>query len=946
MTLADRSIRNPVFAWMLMIGLILFGAISFSRMGVGLMPDVDFPIVTVRASMEGAAPQVMETEVVDPIEEVIMSIEGVREVSSAARFGSANISVEFELSKNIDVAVQEIQAKIAQAARDLPREMDPVTISKSNPEDQPIMFLSLRGNKPLRELMDYTRDHLMDKFQTVPGVGELHLGGFIDPNLRIWLNADKMQKLQITVDDIVDAVQMQHVELPAGVLETKKSQRNIRVTGEANSVREFEQIIIPARTGGGPIFKTIRFKDVATIEDGLADTRRISRTMGETAIGIGVRKQRGANAVAVAKAVKERLAIAQKDVPPGMVLAVNFDATQFTEESVKEMNFTLILSAILTSLVCWLFLGSWTSTINILLAIPTSIVGTFIVLYFVGFTLNTFTLLGLTLAIGIVVDDAIMMLENIARYREKGWSKIKAAMTGANEITFAAMAASIAVLAVFVPVAFMSGIIGKFFFQFGVTMSVAVMLSLLEALTLTPMRTSQFLNVERTTFIGKGMDGFMNLLRRGYRRSLEWALKFRWVVLLAAIGFFFTSYFVFLPKLKKEFVPPQDQSILFVRFNAPPGSSINYTDDRFKQIEKYLSQRPEVLRYFGFIGGFGGGDVDSGMIFVTLHPRKSRPVVLPNKEPLTQQELIGVFRKDLNAIPGFRKVVIQDPSLAGFTSQRGFPVEFTVRGADWDKIVEYSEQIMKRMQDGGYMVDVDRDYVLGAPEIRVEPNREACGERGVAISTVARAVNAMIGGMRIGQYTTGGRRYDIRIRLVSGERETTKDISKIWVRNNRGELVRLSEVVKIVEKPMVVSITRRNRERAIGVFANVAPGKSQADAIAAAEKIGKEVLPEGYRQVMSGSAQTFKESFSSLTFAMILGIAVAYMVLASQFNSFIHPITVLLALPFSVSGAFVALWMTGYSLNVYSMIGLILLMGTSEGPRGWICAPPCWRPAP
>jgi HAE1 family hydrophobic/amphiphilic exporter-1 len=927
MTLADRAIRNPVFAWMLMFGLIFFGVISYNRMGMGLMPDVDAPVISVSARMEGAAPEVMETEIVDQIEEAIMGIEGVKEVSSSARYGRASISVEFVLSKNIDVALQEIQARLAQITRDLPREMDPVEFHKRNPEDQPILWISLRGKKPLRELMEYTRDHLKDRFQTISGVGEVFLGGFTDPALRIWLDTQKMERLEITVDDVMNAIQMQHVELPAGLIEGRKQEQNIRVVGEAGDVKEFENIIIPARSGGGPIYRTLRLKDVGRVEEGLADIRNLSRTMGETAVGLGIRKQRGSNAVAVAHEVKKRLAEAQKELPAGMELTMNFDTTKFTEEAVGEMNFTLILSAILTSLVCWFFLGSWTATINILLAIPTSIIGSFIVIYFLGFTLNTFTILGLTLAVGIVVDDAIMMLENISRYRERGMSRIKAAMTGANEITFAALATSIAVLAIFVPVAFMSGIIGKYFFQFGVTMSVAVLLSLLEALTLTPMRTSQFLEVGRRTFLGRGVDQGMDALRRGYRYTLSGALKYRWLVMVAAAAFFFASYFQFLPRLKKEFMPPQDQGILLVRFQAPPGSSLAYTDTAMKQIEDYLSRRPEVLRYFGSIGGMGGGDVNTGMMFVTLKPFKERPVAPPRKKPLTQQELMGAWRADLNKIQGLRKVVIQDPSMAGFASMRGFPIEFTVRGPDWDRLVGHSQEIMKRMEDSGLMVDIDTDYVIGAPEIRVIPDREACGEYGVDVATVARAINSLIGGVRVGQYTEGDRRYDIRVRLASKERENTKDIGRIWIRNNRGELLRLSQLVKVTEKPTVVSITRRNRERAVGITANIAPGKSQAEAIAAVEKIGKQILPEDYRTVLAGSAQTFTESFQSLIFALILGIVVAYMVLGSQFKSFVHPVTVLLALPFSVSGAFIALYLADRSLNIYSMIGLILLMG-------------------
>lgn len=447
MTLSDLSIKNPVFAWMLMIGLIAFGLIGFNRMGVSQLPDVDFPVLAVNVTWEGAAPEVMETEVTDAIEDAVMSVQGIKEVSSVSRQGSATITIEFELNRDIDVALQEVQTKIAQAQRTLPKEMDPPIITKSNPEDQPIMFLALGGQRDRRYLMQFTRDQLKDRFTTVPGVGEVFLGGYVEPNLRVWLDADKLRKNEVTVDDVAAAIDAQHAEVPAGRIETGSQELNVRVLGEAANVDEFSRLIIPARSGA-PIYRTIRIGDVATVEDGLADVRRISRANGKSAVGLGIRKQRGANAVEVAKAVRARMEEIKKDLPPGLELGVNFDSTRFVSQSIHEMVQTLVLAAIFTSLVCWVFLGSFSSAMNVVLAIPTSIVGAFLILYFCGFTLNTFTLLGLSLCIGIVVDDAIMVLENIVRHREKGLSRIKAAIVGAREITFAAMAATVAILAI------------------------------------------------------------------------------------------------------------------------------------------------------------------------------------------------------------------------------------------------------------------------------------------------------------------------------------------------------------------------------------------------------------------------------------------------------------------------------------------------------------------
>ncbi|MBI4313982.1 MAG: efflux RND transporter permease subunit, partial [Candidatus Omnitrophica bacterium] len=478
MSLSDISIKKPVFSWMLMSAMILFGIISFKGMGVSQMPDVDFPVITVQLTLEGAAPEVMETDVVDIAEDAITSIQGIRDISSSARQGSATITIEFDLERDIDVALQEVQTKIAQAQLRLPRELDPPVIIKVNPQDQPIMWIGVSGEVPLRDLMGYVQDHLKDKFQTVSGVGEVFLGGFLERNLRVWVDAEKLAAYQMTVQDVIDAIQREHSELPAGRIETPQKEYNVRALGEALSVEEFGKLVI-ARRGNEAVYKPIYLSDVAAVEDGLADVRRMSRVMGKTAVGMGIRKQRGANEVAVAHRVLERLEEVKKTLPKGITLGVNFNRTKFIEESIRELNFTLLLSGLQTSLVCWFFLGSWSATFNILLAIPTSILGTFVVLKFFGFTLNTFTLLGLSLAIGIVVDDAIMVLENIVRFRERGIEQVEAARLGAWQITPAATAATLAIIAIFMPVAFMSGIIGKFFFEFGDTISIAVARALL-----------------------------------------------------------------------------------------------------------------------------------------------------------------------------------------------------------------------------------------------------------------------------------------------------------------------------------------------------------------------------------------------------------------------------------------------------------------------------------
>ena len=926
MTLSDLSIRNPVFAWMLMTGLIFFGAISYSRMGISQMPDVDFPVINIDVTYEGAAPEIVETDVIDIIEDAVMNVEGIQEVRSTAYHSRAQITVELDIERDVDVALQEINSRISQAQRLLPKEMDPPVITKRNPEDFPILWVALTSTHSLKELMVYARYHVKDKFQAVKGVGEVRLGGYVDRNVRIWVDRDKLNRYELSVDDILRAIGREHVEVPGGRIETARHEIIIRSKGEAETIQSLKMLPITSR-GNMPIYSKIFLGDVAEIEDSLDDVRRISRFNGQQAVGLGIMKQRKSNTIEVAQNVKKLVEDLKKKLPEGYSIAVSHDMTTYIEESTDELVFSLVLSALLTGFVCLIFLGSFSSTFNILLAIPTSIMGTFIPIYFFGYTLNTFTLLALSLAIGIVVDDAIMVLENISRYHEMGESRIKSAMLGARQITFAALAATLAIIAIFLPVAFMSGIIGKFFLQFGVTISAAVMISLLEALTLTPMRCSQFLELpDKGGILNLIVESFFGFFATRYAKVLRFALDHRYKVILTAFALFALSFALLIP-IKKEFIPPQDQSMFILQLKTPVGSSIDYTDSLTKQVEAYLASKKEVRGYYVAVGGFRGGEINTALIFVTLKNPENRPVNPEKKRPLTQAEFASMVRKQVPLLSPDLRVTVQDLSTRGFTSRRGFPVEFSIRGSDWDKLGEYSQRIEAAMTRSGKLVDVDSDYELGQPEIQVIPDRRAAELRGVSMESIGNTVGAMIGGKREGKYTDEGHRFDIRLRLKGTERRKPADINNLYVRNNRGELVRLSEVVKIKQTKSLLSVNRINRERAITINANPAPGYSQQEAVDEAMKISRGILGNGYYAELSGQAKTSKESFDSLIFALVIGIIISYMILASQFNSYIHPFTILLALPFSFSGAIITLLITGNSLNMYSFIGLILLMG-------------------
>ncbi len=909
-----------------MAALIIFGAIGLSRLGVSEQPDVDFPVLTINVTWSGASPEVMETEVVDRIEEQVLSTEGVRTVTSQIQQGQASITMEFDIDRNIDAALTEVQSKLSNVT--LPSGADPATIVKSNPEDQPIVLLSASSTKrDLHALTEFLELNVVDQLKILPGVGEVTLAGYEQRNLRVWVDNNKLKPLQLTMLDVKTALQSEQVEEAAGYLENSQNEFNVRTMGEGVTPEEVGNIQIKKRGGEAIYNSNIRIKDVARVEDGLDDIRHIAVINGVPGIGIGIKKQHGANSVAVAKAVKDRLAELKKNLPSDVTIAVNFDSSVFIQDAIHETEFTLVLSALITSVVCFLFLGSVSSTANVLLSIPTSVMGTFAILYFMGFTLNFFTLLGLSLAIGIVVDDAIMVLENIIRHSEMGKSRVLAARDGAREITFAAVAATIAVVAIFLPVAFMSGIIGRFFFQFGITISAAVLLSLVEAITVTPMRCSQFMGNQRRGYAHWAAAQFDRIGQR-YRGVLAFCLDHRWLVIFVSVAIFLLSLAT-ADLLPKEFLPRQDQGAFLIRFQTPVRSSIGFTEDKLVAAEKVLNQHPEIDHFFSSIGGFTSdtgaadgavtdGQVNSALIYVTLKPKSQRSV--------GQFALMDQLRTQLNQIPDV-VAVPQDLASHDFIAGRGFPIELNLRGPDYGVLEKKSDEIIAAMNQTGDFRDIDTDFRIGMPEVQIFPDRELATQSGVTVDAIAQTVQAAIGGTVQGKYTNKDRRYDVRLRLEGGQRVDPQDILNLDVRTDYNELIPISSVIKTKTVNTYQTIARTLRERSISIYANIAQGKSQAAALDRAEAIAKNALPPGYRVYLGGGAQTFRETFASLFFALWLGVIVSYMVLASQFNSFIHPFAVLLALPFSISGAFFALLLTGQSINLYSLIGLVLLMG-------------------
>lgn len=920
MNLIDLSIRRPVFAWVLMFSMIVFGAVSLNKLGISQMPDVDFPILSISVNYPGAAPEVVESELLDPIEAKLLTIEGIKEMRSSGQQGQGRVTLEFDINRNVDVALQEVQSAISQLR--LPDDVDPPIIRKQNPEEDPIIFMSIFGGKDIREMIIWCDTYFLDQLRFLPGVGEVSIQGFSERNLRIWLDPVKLENNYLTITDVVDALRTQHIESAAGEFTEGKRELRVRWLGEAAEVDQIGNIQIIRR--GGQIIhnRVIRIKDVATVEDGLSDIKRLARVDGKPSINISVKKQRGTNEVEVAKAVRARLAELKERFPEGYNYQVNVDFTRSTESTVNLTIEKLIVAAIITILVCFLFLGSIPAAVNILFSIPTSIVGTFMIVYFSGFTLNLFTLLALTLAISIVVDDAIMLLENIVRHQRMGKSSTKAASDGSKEVLPAAVAATLAVVAVFLPVIFMSGIIGKFFFQFGVTMSAAVLLSLLEAVTITPMRAAALMGKNhKESRLEAYLDHLFEGFAHRYQKILGSTLRWRFAVVGISLAVFALSLFI-VRLVRQEFVPAQDQDLIMVQAQAQPGSSLEHTDGIAQQLEAIVKEEPNVKSFFVSIGGGPGGNSPSSIFMpLALKPRDERE--------LTHIEIMDVLRQKFKNVKGVR-INMRDASTRNLTSGRQNPVAINLRGPSLQVLNEKAQELMKRLETEKLAVDLDTDYRTGIPELVVSPKRDAMAARGVSVDVVGQVLAAAVGGIIQGRYTAEGRRYDIRFKVPAEFIRAPKDIQSLYVRNIAGNLVPLRELVDIKEQAASQSITRVNRQRAVAVFGNLAPGASQAAVLARTEAIAKEILPPEYSYGLEGAAAGLGEAFGSLFTALIVGVLVAYLILAVQFNSFIHPVSVLVALPFSVTGAILTLWLTNNSLNLFSFIGLIVLMGIAK----------------
>ena len=913
MLISDVSIRRPVMTLTVMAAIIIFGWIAFKGMGIDLFPEVDFPVVTVKTVLEGASPEVIDADVTDVLEEQIKTIGGIKFIMSRSYESLSIIIVEFELEKNVDIAAAEVRAKVNLAEGDLPDDVKKPVVDKMDIAASPIMWLTVYGTADYGKLSYYADKVLKEEIQSINGVGNIQLGGLREREIRVWLDPEKLKARELTAQDVLAAIKLKHLELPGGRIETKEKEYSVKVKGEYSSVEELRTLVVAERNGA-----TITLSEVGKIDDGFEDMRSIARFNGLPAIGLGIKKQSGTNTTAVIDAVKAKLEEIRKHTPEGISIGTALDTSGFIKSSIEGVQFDIIFGIILTALIMYLFLRNVRVTFISVTAIPISLIGGFVVMHALHFTVNFITMLAMSLSVGMVIDDAIVVLENIFRHVESGEDPMTAASRGTSEVGLAVIAATSSVAAVFIPVAFMKGIIGRFFYQFGVTVALTILISVLVALTLTPLLCSRMLHHQKShSRLYLILENGFQAVERTYRKALEWAISHRWSVIGIAVGTFVLGMFL-ARFIGTEFITQSDESQFRIGFELPTGTSLEKTAARLQELETMVSSQPETENYFGAVGVGSGEEVNIGVMTVILVPKKERQD--------SQQEIMTRMREKLIAFKDMTSSVEYISDVGG--GERQADVHLVIKGPSVEELAPVSDRIVEDLDSQGAFIGVDTDLRLTKPDVKVYINRGLADDLGVDVRSISDEIYILFGGVEAAKFKEGGYRYNIRVKALPEFRMTPSDLELIAVRARDGRLIDASNLIsqEVSKGPNVIN--RFNRTRSVTLYADV-QGMAAGEGLAKAEETIAKHLPKGgsWGTELVGKTQAFRESFQYLLQALFIAVLVIYMILCVQFESFVHPFTMMLALPLCMVGVFGALLVTGKTLNIFSFIGIIMLMG-------------------
>ncbi|TWU32536.1 efflux RND transporter permease subunit [Novipirellula artificiosorum] len=937
MRISELCINRPVMTTMAVLALIVFGGISYMGIGSNMFPDVDVPVVTVTVLNPGMAPETMDRDIADKIEESVGTISGIDTLRSQSLEGITQVFIEFELEEDVDVKAQDVRDKISLIRRDLPSEIEEPTVEKLDLDVQPIMSILVAGPLSVSRLTRIADERIKPLIETIPGVGNIRMVGDRDREIRIWLRADDLRSHHLTAQDVINVLRQENLEPPGGRVETGNREIIVKTKGKLEKVADFADIIVK-RDGQ----RMVRLSDVGYVEDGMEDCRGIARLNGQLAVCLQVRPQSGTNMVAVAHTVKARLdEIRQSVAEEQVTLTIAQDNSVFVNASIEEAEGELMRGAALAVLVIFLFLRSLRGSFVAACTIPTTIIGTYAFMYAMGFTANMMTMLALTISVGMIIDDSIVVLENTYRHMEAGHPRIVAARMAINEIGFAVIVTSLAIAAVFIPVAFMEGLVGQFFFEFGLTVTAAVFISTVMAVTLSPMLCGRVLVVSKSHgFLFRFVESILGGTEKLYRRILDIAINsklkllprislggrftlpgvsigVRWFVIGGAIAFFASSLYI-AQFLGDEFVPQADEDQFNIHIEAAVGTSITASDHLLQEIERRLVSLPAVVDIFTTIGAGVEERVNVATVLVKLTGKKDRS--------LSQFEIMDRAREKLHDLKHLKTSVEIVPRVSASGVSTAV-YQYVICGTKQDEIVVFSKQMEEELAKVG-LIEVNSTWDDAKPELEIHPNRKKAQFMGVSTQDVGNAIYALVGGVDVTTFESDGETFDVRMRLVQQDRDRTDSVLSIPVRTDTGELIEIRNVVDSEDRLGPVQVDRIDRMRQITINASLPPGMMLGDAVRNTGEIESRIgLPPGVTTRFSGEAENMGESFASIGVSMGLAVLLIYMVLAAQFESLLHPLTIMVTLPLSITGALGALLITNQSISIFSLIGIIMLMG-------------------
>ena len=918
MNISELSLRRPVLAIVLSIIIILFGVIGFKFLGVRDYPAIDPPNISVRTSYPGANADIIESQITEPLEQAINGIAGVKNITSSSNQGFSSINVEFELGGDLETAANDVRDKVAQAVRSLPADLDaPPVVTKADASSDAIISMTVQSNtKNQLEVTEYANNNLLERLQTIPGVSGIQIWGEKKYAMRIWFNSSKLSAYGLTTKDVQQALQTQNVELPSGKISGDATELSVRTFGKINTEEEFNNIIVKNING-----VDVRLKDIGEAVLGPENEETVLKESGVPMIALALVPQPGSNYVAISDEFYKRYEQIKKEVPADIKIDIALDQTRFIKRSISEVKETLLISIILVILIIYLFFRSWIIAIRPLIDIPVSLIGAFFIMYLCGFTINVLTLLAIVLATGLVVDDGIVVTENIFKKMESGMNKWQAAKEGSKEIYFAVIATSITLAIVFLPIIFLQGFVGRLFREFGIVVAGAVLISALVSLTLTPV-----LNVKMTRKVQKH-SGFYNFsepffrgMENGYRKTLQGFMKIRWMAIILLMGCLGIIYYIG-KDIPSELAPMEDRSQFRLSITAPEGTSFDYMDKYVDRISSFVKDSvPEttVLISITAPGFTGSGSVNTGMVRALLNTPKDRK--------RSQQDVVNMINKNVSKFNEGKIFAIQEQTIS-VNRRGGLPVQFVIQNVNFDKIKDMLPKFLDETGKNPVFQGVDADLKFNKPELRIYPQREKAKDLGVSVQDISEALQLSLSNRRLGYFTRDGKQYQVMGQVARNDRDDPTDLKSIYVKSSKGQSISLDNLVTMEDQSTPPTIYHFNRYKSATISAGLAPGKTIGDGLKAMQEISKKLLDNTFTTSLTGASRDYAESGSNTSFAFILALILIFLVLAAQFESFIDPFIIMFTVPLALAGALLTLHIFGQTLNIFSEIGMIMLIG-------------------